>query len=206
MCRNITDYLVIAKSLKENWGFEINNKSTLTTRSPDAVKNFIYGKNFQNKGDWKTALEYFLKSNQIDSDYYDPYIEIPSCYSVIGILEEDHKWVIKAYNKSDQWPPIEKLLASWEYAFTFESPKVAAGYLEQVLNIDDQDASSRRILAITYFLANDYEKSVHEFERYLADVSKWYKDVYKDYPNYGYHGMALHFTGQYEKEKRSYMK
>jgi TolB-like protein len=139
LCKNVTDYLVIAKILKENWGYEFSYKSSLTTRSPEALRNYIYVKKFMDNGDFKTALEYFLKCNAIDSNYYDPYIEIPACSSV----EDNYKWLIKTYNKREHWPPVEKLYACWEYAFTFENPEVAASYLEQVLNIDDQDISSR---------------------------------------------------------------
>jgi len=61
LCKNITDYLVIAKILKENWGYDFNYKSSyVTTRSPEALKTYMYGKSFQDKGDRKTAREYFL--------------------------------------------------------------------------------------------------------------------------------------------------
>ena len=199
LCKNITDYLVIAKILKENWGIEFNNKSSITTRSPDALRSFMYGKSLQDNGDFKTAREYFLKSNAIDSNYFDPYIEIPSCAVT---FEENCKWLIKAYNKREQWPPLEKLLASWAYAFTFESHEIAANYLEQILNIDDQDYSSHRLLAITYFGEKKYDKAISEFEKTLELLSKWDKNYLKDYPNYGYHGMALYMSGQYKKEKK----
>jgi tetratricopeptide (TPR) repeat protein len=200
LSKNITDFLVLKKILKESWGFEYNYKLSITTRSPEALRNYIYGKKFQDSGDSKTALIYFLKSNEIDSNFYDPYIEIPSCSSE----EENYRWLIKAYNKRDQWPPLERLYACWEYAFSFESPDVAAGYLEQILNIDDQDEGAHRLLGITYFFAGKYEKAVTEFEKYLELSKKWYPDIMKFYPNYGYHGMALHKTGQYEKEKQLY--
>jgi len=200
LCKNISDFLVLKKILKETWGYEYNYKSSLTTRSPEALRNFIYGKKLQDSGDSKTALLYFLKSNAIDSNYYDPYIEIPSCSSE----EENYKWLIKAYNKRDQWPPIEKLYACWEYAFTFENPEVAAGYLEQILNIDDQDEGAARLLGITYFIGGKYDKAIIEFEKFLELAKKWDINIMKVYPNYGYHGMAFHQTGQYEKEKKLY--
>jgi tetratricopeptide (TPR) repeat protein len=200
LCKNITNYLVIAKILKENWGYDFNYKSSyVTTRSPEALKTYMYGKSFQDKGDRKTALEYFLKSNAIDSNYYDPYIEIPACAET---FEENCKWLIKAYNKREQWPPFEKLYASWEYAFTFEKPEVAASYLEQALNIDDQEFSTHRLLAITYYGAKNYEKAILEFEKAIEILSKWDKNYLTDNPDYGYHGFALHRSGQFEKEKK----
>jgi tetratricopeptide (TPR) repeat protein len=200
LCKNITDYLVMAKIMKEAWGYEYKYKSSLTTRSPEALRNYIYGKKFMDNGDYKTALEYFLKCNAIDSNYYDPYIEIPACSSE----EDNYKWLIKTYNKRDQWPPVEKLYASWEYAFTFENPEVAAGYLEQVLNIDDQDEGVLRLLGITYWMAGKYDKAILAFEKFLVLAKKWDINIMKVYPNYGAHGMSLHQTGQYEKEKKLY--
>jgi len=202
LCKNITDYLVIAKILKENWGYDFNYKSSyVTTRSPEALKTYMYGKSFQDKGDSKIALEYFLKSNAIDSNYYDPYIEIPACYGYDS-FEENCKWVIKAYNKREQWPPFEKLCASWEYAFTFEKPEVAASYLEQALNIDDQEFSTHRLLAITYFGAKNYDKAILEYEKAFEILSRWDKNYLTDYPDYGMRGFALHRSGQFEKEKK----
>jgi tetratricopeptide (TPR) repeat protein/TolB-like protein len=201
LCKNITDFLVVTKILKENWGYDFNYKTSyVTTRSPEALRTYMFGKSFQDKGDSKTALEYFLKSNQIDSNFYDPYIEIPSCYD--DDFEENCKWVIKAYNKREQWPPNEKLYASWEYAFTFEKPEVAARYLEQALNIDDQSFSTHRLLAITYYVAKNYEKAIVEFEKAFEILSKWDKNYLTDFPNYGYQGFALHLSGHYEKEKK----
>jgi tetratricopeptide (TPR) repeat protein len=199
LCKNITDYLVIAKILKENWSYDFNYKSSyVTTRSPEALKTYMYGKSIQDKGDWKTALEYFLKSNAIDSNYYDPYAEIPACAET---FEENCKWLIKAYNKREQWPPFERLCASWEYAFTFEKPEVAASYLEQALNIDDQEFSTHRLLAITYFGAKNYDKAIMEYEKAFEILSRWDKNYLTDNPDYGYNGFALHRAGQYEKEK-----
>src|ERR1035437_6231896 len=201
LCKNITDYLVIAKILKEKMLYGFNYKSSLTTRSPEAVRFFFYGKDSQIKGDSKSAREYFLKSNIIDSNYFDPYIEIPSC---AGTFEENCMWLIKAYNKRELWPPLEKLFASWAYAFTFESPEIAASYLEQVLNIDDQDLNARGLLAITYLIAKNYEKAVMDFEKYIELLSKCDKNYIMDYPWDGFHGQALHMAGQYDKEKKLY--
>jgi tetratricopeptide (TPR) repeat protein len=94
------------------------------------------------------------------------------------------------------------LYASWEYAFTFEKPEVAASYLEQALNIDDQEFGTHRLLAITYFMAKDYNKSVIEFEKCFEIFSRLDKNYLTDYPNYGYHGFALHRSSQYKKEKK----
>jgi len=198
LCKNITDYLVIAKILKEKRDYKFTYKSYLTTRSPEAVKYFSYGKTLLNKGDFKTALDYFLKSNAADSNYFDPYLEIPGLYGG----EENCKWLIKAYNKREQWPEWEKLHACWAYALTFEKPEVAVSYLEQILNLDDQDYGSHRILAITYYNEKKYDKAISEFEKTLELYGRWNKNYLRDYPNYGAQGFALHRTGQYKKEKK----
>ena len=152
-------------------------------------------------------LNIFLKANSIDSNYYDPYCEIPAAYGYIRNPEPDQnlRWVIKAYNKRDIWPEYERLFACWEYAFTFEAPEVACSYLEQMQKMDDQDISSSRMLAISYSVAKQYDNAIREYAHFRELYSKWDKNWDKNSLACGdiylAPGFAFYKTGLFKKAR-----
>ncbi|MFN8254483.1 MAG: hypothetical protein U0W24_02260 [Bacteroidales bacterium] len=205
--KKVTDFLIQAKILKENTPYGFDYKYSITTTSPEAVRYFYLGKKAQETNNPELALEYFLKANAIDSNYYDPYIEIPAGYGYIQNAEpeQNYRWLIKTYNKRDKWPEYERLLASWEYAFTFEAPEKACSYLEQIQKMDDQDISSSRLLAISYSVAKQYENAIREYAHFRELYTKWDKNWDKNEMACGdiyfSPGYALFKTGQYKKAR-----
>jgi tetratricopeptide (TPR) repeat protein len=204
--KQVTDFLIMSKIIKDNTPYGFDYKYSTTTTSPEAVRYFFLGKKAEEKNNPELALEYFLKSNSIDSNYYDPYVEIPVTYMYIRNPdpEQNYKWLVKAYNKRDQWPEYERLLATWEYANTFDSFEESVKYLEEIQKIDDQDIGSSRLLVLCYFPARQYDNCIRESAHLKELASKWDKNYLSWGELYIWPGLSLHKLGQYKKERDLY--
>jgi tetratricopeptide (TPR) repeat protein len=125
-------------------------------------------------------------------------------YSLTGKKEQDLNWVIKYYNKRNQWPLVQQLWASWAYASSFESPKEGIKYLMQLQQIDDQDTNVYYMLGLTYNKIDQYDKAIPELRKCYEIYRKYGTEFLKDHFVYVQLGKAYHRTGQYKKEKKVY--
>jgi tetratricopeptide (TPR) repeat protein len=199
--KKIIDFLLISKLIKENPGF---GRFPLTTRSPEALRFFIYGENARGKGDFSSAINWELKALTADSDFADAAFSIENSYSMEGNSEQSKQWLIKNYEKRDKMPFDCQLYASWAYAFSFESPAEQIKYLNQLLEIDDKVPTYLALLGLTYNDIKQYDKAIPELEKSLAISRKWGKDYMKDPGIYWELGNSYNKTGQYKKEKKLY--
>jgi AraC-like DNA-binding protein/tetratricopeptide (TPR) repeat protein len=205
--KKITDYLLLSKVLKKNPAWDAAYQTEpLTTSSPEALRDQIYGDKAWQKGDLPSAISWYLKALDIDSNYFDPMMGLSTTYSNLGMMEQDLQWVIKYYNKRNQWPPVQQLWASWAYAFSFEPPYEGIKYLKQLQQIDDQNANIYYMLGMTYFNLNQFDKAIPELEKFLELDEKLGKEIMKINFNYVLLGKAYHNTGQYKKEKKLWKK
>jgi TolB-like protein len=195
---NLKNYLLISKLIKGNPSFNIE-KAPLTTNSPEALRFCIYGDKALASGDNGMAVSWYLQSLSIDSNYFDPMIGLSSAYANQGMQDQNYKWVLKYYNKKEQWPPLEQLWASWAYAFSFESPEEAIKYLKKIQVIDDRPLY---ILGFSYNRLKQYDKAIPEFEKCLEMARSYGKEFLKDNWCFSNLGHAYHQTGQYKKEKK----
>ena len=60
--KQVTDFLILSKILKDNTPYGFDYKYSTTTTSPEAVRYFFLGKKAQEKNNPELALEYFFKS------------------------------------------------------------------------------------------------------------------------------------------------
>ena len=200
--KKINDFLLISKVLKNNPAWDAAYKThPLTTSSPEALRYNIYG---NKSSDNKTAISWYLRALEVDSNYFDPMMGLSTTYSNMGMMEEDLKWVIKYYNKRKMWPLVQQLWASWAYAFSFEPSDEGINYLKQLQQIDDQNANIYYMLGLTYYLQEQYDKAIPELERFYELDRKLGKEFLKINSNYVLLGQAYHKTGQYKKEKKLY--
>jgi adenylate cyclase len=198
----VTDFLLVSKLIKENP--EIG-RWPLTTRSPDAFRYFIYGKNAENSAikseDWATAKEWCLKALEIDSNYDAPMYVISTAYRFLGKMDSSLYWVNKLNQKKDLWPDLNRLAASSTYAEVYDSYEERIKYFRQMQQIDDQTPSISWLIGNSYIQLRQYKKAIPDLERSIEIYHKWGIDVdwyYRDLGN------AYHNTGQYKKEKALY--
>jgi tetratricopeptide (TPR) repeat protein len=200
--KKITDFLLLSKVLKKNPEWDAAYQTyPLTTNSPEALRYNIYG----NKAtDIQTAISWYLKALAVDSNYFDPMMGLSTYYSLTGKMEQNLNWVIKYYNKRNQWPLVQQLWASWAYASSFEPPDEGIKYLMQLKQIDDQNPNVYYILGLTYNRIDKYDKAIPELKKCYEIYRKLGTEFLKDHFVYVQLGKAYHRTGQHKKEKRVY--
>jgi tetratricopeptide (TPR) repeat protein len=164
----------------------------------------MYGGTAWAKGDNATAISWYLKSLEADSNYFDPMQGLSSAYANMGMLEQDFQWVVRYYNKRDHFSYDDQLRASWAYATNFEPPEEAIRYLMQIRQLDDQAPNTYYLVGITYTMMKQYDKAIPELVKNLEICRKWGKDFMKNNSAYAELGLAYHKTGQYEKERKIY--
>jgi AraC-like DNA-binding protein/tetratricopeptide (TPR) repeat protein len=199
--KKVTDYLIISKLIRENY----RRQHLFTfTKSPGALRYFIYGDRAYDNKDYTTARNLFLKALDADSSFHYAALMIEKTYSKEGMPDQQFKWLLNNYEKRYRMPYAEQLYASWAYAFSFEPPEVGIKYLRQLEVIDDQVSEIPYLLGYTYNRMNQYENAIPELVKSLEILRKWGKEYFNDVGIYLELGNAYHQTGQYRKEKKLY--
>jgi tetratricopeptide (TPR) repeat protein len=200
--KKMIDFFLISKVLKSNPAWDDAYKTyPLTTNSPEALRYNIYG---NKTTDFQTAISWYLKALAVDSNYFDPMMGLSTYYSLTGKMEQNLNWVIKYYNKRNQWPLVQQLWASWAYASSFEPPDEGIKYLMQLKQIDDQNPNVYYILGLTYNRIDQYDKAIPELKKCYEIYRKLGTEFLKDHFVYVQLGKAYHRTGQNKKEKKVY--
>ncbi len=184
-----------------------------STKSPDALRNFISGQKAFSRSDFPAAIKFYLRSIAADSNFFFPYIQIFWAYRNQGLTEqpvnvltqESNKWCLRIYEKKDLMSIPQKNLADWIYAVCFGSPYEAIKYLRQTLEFDDQSPDVYSDIGTTYQLLHQYDKAIPEYEKALGIYNKWGVKPFWS-KNYTRLGNAYHLTGQYKKERLLYKK
>jgi tetratricopeptide (TPR) repeat protein/AraC-like DNA-binding protein len=199
--KKITDFLIVSKLIKENRGMQ---HLFTPTKSPQALRFFVYGNNAMDKNDFSTARNWYLKALVADSNFFYAALMIENTYSMESKPEQQRQWLIKNYKKSDQMPIAEQYYAKWAYACNFDPPNEQIKYLRQLQEIDDQVPSIPYLIGLTYNMMNQYDKAIPELEKSLEIGRKWGKSIMTDNWAYLELGLAYHKTGQHKKENRLY--
>jgi tetratricopeptide (TPR) repeat protein len=197
----IKNHLLISILKKENIEFQ----GLTSTNSPEAYKNFIYGKNAYYKSDYSASLNYFKQALAIDSNFIWAERFISTVYKVQGNHDEAKKWFYKVYEKRDVMSLQQKIWTDISYAGLFQTPNEEIKYLKQLLEIDDQLPPVYFNLGNDYNKLYQYKKAIPEFEKALEIYDKWHSKPL----GVGYYlglGLAYHKTELYKKERKLYKK
>jgi tetratricopeptide (TPR) repeat protein len=196
--KQITDFLIISKLMKENPGMQHN---FTPPKSSDALRYLLNGGNAANRGDIDEARNWYLKSLAADSGFFSASFALENTY---GGTEQSYKWLIKNFERRDRMSLPDRLYASWAYEFSFGPPNEQIKYLKQLQELDDQDPFNPYMLGFTYNRMDQFDKAIPELEKALEIVRKWGKDYLKDQSAFFELGLAYHKTGQYKKEEKLY--
>jgi len=176
-----------------------------SVNSPEALRYFISGQNAFNDRDWNTAAKLYSQATDYDSTFALAYVMLSVANLNQGLYQEARKACRVIYNKRDQMPFQQKIMAEWIYAVNYETPQEEIKYVRQLLEIDDQYPNYHFMLGMAYLGLNQYDKGIPEYKKALEIYNKWgLKPSYTG--TYSHLGPAYHKTGQYLKEKELYKK
>jgi tetratricopeptide (TPR) repeat protein/TolB-like protein len=198
----IMDFLVISKMVNE---LPVYLQHKPLTTSPEAYRCYLEGESARSKRDYVKAKKLYLQALSLDSNFTDVILVLSVACINQGAYPEGKKWSIMAYEKREQMPIRTKILINRNHAFFFETPLEEIKYLRQLLEIDDLFLGAYSDIGLAYSSLFQYEKAIPEFEKALniydkLDLKPWW--IY----NYTLLGYAYHKTGQYQKEKKLYVK
>jgi tetratricopeptide (TPR) repeat protein len=194
----VKNYFLISNLEKQNVEF----KELTTTKSPDAYKYYILGKNAYYNSDMTGAIDWLSRACAIDSNFTWAMWFLSVTYQDAGLFNEARKWDLKLYPKKDMLPLKEKLWACYKHA-EFCQLGEAIRYLNQLQEIDTQSPLVHIGLGWTYFRLQQYEKAIAEYEKALEIYERWdSKPIWSQY--YYELGLAYHYTHNYHKVHKLY--
>jgi TolB-like protein/Tfp pilus assembly protein PilF len=198
----IKNYLIISILKKEVLP---DIQQLVSTNSPDAFKYFIHGQNSFAREDYTTATTWYLQALNSDSGFVAAIFWLSMAYYNQGLYKEGEKYCLKAYEKRDQMPMLEKIIVYYTHACYFETPYEEIKYLKQIIDIDEQLPNFYNDLGLDYETLHQYDKAISVLEKVLEIYKKWGSKPFSS-GNYDLLGISYHKTGQYKKEKKLYKK
>jgi tetratricopeptide (TPR) repeat protein len=193
--RKMTDFLVLTKLIKENVWLQ---HLPYLPNSPEVIRYFIQG---GKAGDFPTARSWYFKALALDSSFTDAAFAIMQSYSWEGNHEENLNWILKLYKKRDQMVPGNQLYTCWAYAYNFESTGEQIKYLEQLVELDDQEPNILYLLGMTCNTIGQYDKAITNLEKSVKIFRRWDKNLKFKWPLHQL-GYAYYKTGQYNKVRK----
>jgi AraC-like DNA-binding protein/TolB-like protein len=202
LSKAVENFLLLSKTIRGIPGFQ--HYGVPSTNSPEAFRYNFLGNQAVSRFDSASAIYWYLKALEADSNYFEPMVGLSSEYYRAGNLEKDYEWVLRYYKKRNQFGYENQLIACWAYAFSFEPPEEAMKYLKRLQQMDDQSPEWYYLAGIAYNRMQLYNKAIPELEKNLEICRRWGKEFMKNNSAYAELGSAYHQKGQYKKEKQIY--
>ncbi len=195
--------LIISKLKKDS---PYPNMYNPPTNSSDAYRYYLYGNEaFFKKMDYVTAIKLYTQSLSLDSTFILPKIMIAVAYTNHQQYDQAKKWCLNAYEKRDNLNLGENIHVSWLHANLFETPVEEIKYLNQVLDIDDQNPGIFYELGRIYVALEQYDKAIDVLSKALKIFRKWgTKPRWSQ--DYIMLGFAYQKTEKYKEERKLYSK
>ncbi|MDT8402706.1 MAG: FlgO family outer membrane protein, partial [Bacteroidales bacterium] len=196
----VKNFLVISKIKKEA---SHSYDYVIPTDSPDAYRYYTYGQKAFFNSDYNTAIKYYSQALAIDSGFYHATRMMSAAYYNLRQLDMAREWCLRIYDKRDEMDIGMNILLGWMHAMLFETPNEEIKYLNQLLELDDQNPPTYYELGRIYIALNQYDKAITAMKKVFDLYKKWEVKPrwVQDYIVLGY---AYHETGRYRKENKLY--
>ena len=211
----VNNFLIVSELKKELPSYY---KTYISTTSPEALRYYIYGRNFFNKSNYPATQDWLLKAVSIDSNFTQAITTLSLSYfnefsfeQTISsfrnetLIAQGKKWCLKAYRKREQVPIMQQVSINHIYAMYFQTPREVIACLNQLLDLDDQNPITYFNLGGCYYDLNQYDKAIQEYEKALDLLKKWGSIPGWSF-DYLWLGSAYHKTGKFKEEEKVYEK
>jgi TolB-like protein len=204
LCHEIKNYLEI-KALENIADYDFRKAYP---NSAEAYRYFIEGTNLILTQNYESGIKWLKEALKIDSTFTFASFYIALAYNYNSQPEQEF-WIKKAYATKDQIPPEYQIWLDLWYACLI-SNNLQDVYL--YCNLLEESGINSRLLwydiGLTYIsfycdYPPQFEKAIEAFEK-VMEISTERGDYWKYERYYEKNGLALHKTGQHEKEKGIY--
>jgi len=79
-------------------------KDTLQQESPDAITYYYMGESYEKLDHYDDALQSYMKSHELNSDFHEPILGLARCNYMIGDEEEAFRYINKAVDLEEPFP------------------------------------------------------------------------------------------------------
>jgi len=196
----IKNYLEI-KNLKQDVGFDYKN---VNTTSAEAYKYFIQGKKYHSKSDYNSAIELYIKSINIDTNFVSPMLMLSYAYGDIGKSDQSRTYAYKAYNRINIVPHDIQLLIKEVKAAIDKKPEEQIEYMKQYLEINPYSNEGFYTIGWAYYNMDQWQNAIDAFEKGI-ELNKQIGGKFKLWIwSYILLGNAYHEIGEHKKEMEIY--
>jgi len=171
------------------------------TDSPEAYRYYIQGFNLFLKPDWSTAIEFFDKALETDSDFI--YARILKTWAFINLELHDRARPLlnELYEQLERLPYNYQILIKYLKSDYDKDPYEGIKYTELLLEDDPQSVLWQQ--GYNYWRIGQYDNAIQYFENFLEVSNQWGSQ--NKWPfSYVHLGISYHEIGAHQKENEIY--
>jgi TolB-like protein/lipoprotein NlpI len=196
LCNEIKNHLEI-KALENVADYEFREAYP---KSAEAYRYFIEGMNSVLNTNYESGIQSLKKAVEIDSTFTFASFYLAYAYNQLSSPEQD-LWIKKAYFNKNRIPAKYQLWVDMWYACGGKSVKDVSRYCDLLAESGINTRLFWSDIAITYCdFTGEYEKAIPAFEK-VMEINQERGADWKFYLFYDRFLMALHETGNHEREK-----
>ena len=198
LCNEIKNHLEI-KALESTADYEFRD---VYPKSAEAYRYFIEGMNSVLNMNYESGIQSLKKALEIDSTFTLASFYLAYAYNYMGRYDLQLSWIKKAYLHKDRVPAKYQLWVDMWNACNFgKSIKDVSRYCDLLAESGINTRLLWSDIATTYCdFSHEYEKAIPAFEK-VMEINQERGTDWKFYIFYDRFLMALHNTGNHEREK-----
>jgi serine/threonine protein kinase/Tfp pilus assembly protein PilF len=167
----------------------------ITTSSPEALKYYVDGVKYFNKGELRRSIEFFEKAVTIDSGFAVAYRKMAAAYGNLGYQAKGREFRKKAFELTDRISDRERYQIQGDfYGLTWKTYDKAFAAYNKLLELYPDDLVGNSNLGWLYGIIEEWDKAIEQSE---VNIKNRVED-YHSYLNSAYYYAA---KGMYDKAK-----
>ena len=137
----------------------------ITTSSPEAYRNYIEGRKYHHRAEYRESIKFMQKALEIDPEFAMAYRSIAMSYNNILMFSEKTKYLQKAYELTDRLPDRERYIIEAEFFREKEKTyKKAIETYTNLLKLYPDDLISNTNLGTLYMSIEQWDKAIERYE------------------------------------------
>jgi len=167
----------------------------ITTSSPEALKYYVEGVKYFNKGEYRLSIQFFEKAVTIDPEFAIAYRKMSAAYGNMDYGAKRREYKKKAFELTDRISDRERYQIEGDfYRMTWKTYDKAIQAYSKLLELYPDDLVGNNNLGLLYGSIGEYDKAL---EQYGVNIKNKVKS-HRSYSSSAYYYAA---KGMYDKAK-----